>query len=259
MADRNPWLAARRPNPRAMIRLLCFPYAGGGESIFRAWPEGLPESVDVCAVQLPGRGARVNEPPFTNLRDLVEALGSGLAPYLDKPFAIFGHSMGALIGFELARRLRSEYAIEPVHLFVSGRPGPRTVRSRPANALSDSEFLELLWAYNGTPEEALANPELMAVMLPVIRADFSVSQSYIYTPEPPLDCAITAFGGLHDETVSRANLEEWREHTRDRFLVRMLPGNHFFLNTARQLLLSAITRELYQHAGIDLRANLFRQ
>jgi medium-chain acyl-[acyl-carrier-protein] hydrolase len=249
MTNRTLWLAAGRPNPKAMIRLLCFPYAGGGESVFRAWPEGLPDSVEVCAVQLPGRGARVKEPPFTHLGDLVEDLGQGLAPYLDKPFAIFGHSMGALIGFELARRLRSEYGIEPVHLFVSGRPGPRTVRSRPANTLSDSEFLELLWAYNGTPEEALANPELMELMLPVIRADFSVSQSYVYTPEPPLDCAITAFGGLHDETISRANLEEWREHTRDRFLVRMLPGNHFFLNTERALLLSAISRELYQYAG----------
>jgi medium-chain acyl-[acyl-carrier-protein] hydrolase len=179
----------------------------------------------------------------------VEAAGPGLAPYLDKPFAIFGHSMGALIAFELARHLRREYAIEPVRLFVSGRPGPQTVRSRSINALSDSEFLKLLWAYNGTPEEALRNPELMELMLPVIRADFAVSQSYVYTPEPPLQCAITAFGGLHDETISREHLEEWREHTRGRFLLRMLPGDHFFLNTARALLLAAISKELYQYAG----------
>lgn len=248
MTTMTPWVAAGRSNPKAIIRLLCFPYAGGGESIFRVWPEGLPDSVEVCAVQLPGRGARAKEPPFTQLGALVEAAGVGLAPYLDKPFAIFGHSMGALIGFELARHLRREYAIEPVRLFVSGRPGPQTVRSRPTNALSDSEFLELLWAYNGTPEEALTNPELMELMLPVIRADFAVSQSYVYAPEPPLDCAITAFGGLHDETISRENLEEWREHTRGRFLLRMLPGDHFFLNTARTLLLAAISKELYQYA-----------
>jgi medium-chain acyl-[acyl-carrier-protein] hydrolase len=247
MTTRTAWLAVSRPNPKAALRLLCFPYAGGGEAVFRAWPEGLPGGVEVCAVQLPGRGARVKEPPFANIRDLMEALGPGLAPHLDKPFAIFGHSMGALVGFEFARHLRREYAVEPVHLFVSGRPGPRTVRSRNVNALSDSEFLEMLSAYNGTPKEALAHRELMELMLPLIRADFAISQSYAYTPEPPLDCPITAFGGLHDDTTSREKLEEWREQTRRRFLVRMLPGDHFFLNTARALLLAAISKELYQY------------
>jgi medium-chain acyl-[acyl-carrier-protein] hydrolase len=247
MTARTPWLAIHKPNSRAAVRLFCFPYAGGGDSIFREWPEVLPDTIEVCPVQLPGRGARASEPPFTQVSPLVQAASVALAPRLDKPFALFGHSMGAVISFELARQLRRDYALQPVHLFVSGRCSPQTVDKRSARDLSDSELVEVLLRFNGTPKEAFEDPELLQLILPVIRADFTVGKSYTYAPEPPLDCAITVFGGLLDPTTDRDCIEGWREHTKGRFLVRMFPGDHFFLNTMRSLLLEAIIRDLHQY------------
>lgn len=244
----SDWVAPTKGNPNGRLRLFCFPYAGGGDAIFRAWASMLPPTIEVCPVQLPGRGARAKEPPFTQLSPLIDAAADALAPVLDKPFALFGHSVGAIIGFELSQLLRRKYRLGPVHLFVSARPSPQTVRPRASRIPTDREFLELLWNYNGTPEQALANPELMELMLPVIRADFALSQSYGYAHEPPLDCPITAFGGLRDTSISREELKGWGEHTNGRFTLRMLPGDHFFLNADRPLLLDAIARDLYQYA-----------
>src|SRR5262249_13687929 len=123
---RERWLACARPRPQADIRLFCFPYAGGGASVFRGWADGLPASVEVCPVQLPGRGTRFREPAFTRLPPLIEALAESLRPHLDRPFAFFGHSLGALVAFELARYLHQHQGREPVRLFVSGCGGPQT-------------------------------------------------------------------------------------------------------------------------------------
>jgi medium-chain acyl-[acyl-carrier-protein] hydrolase len=244
MIARTPWLASRKLNPSAGVRLFCFPYAGGGDSIFRAWQKGLPEEIEVCPVQLPGRGTRISEPPFIELSPLVRAASQALAPHLDKPFAFFGHSMGALVGFELARHLRRGGGPQPVHLFVSGRCSPQTLKEPLAGDLPDSEFREMLRRYNGTPAEVLENPELMELLLPVVRADFAVCRSYLYTSEPPFSFPVTAFGGLEDPGVSRECIEGWREHTTGPFVLRMLPGGHFFLNTPMRPLLEAISKEL---------------
>lgn len=244
MIARTPWLVSRKPNPRAGVRLFCFPYAGGGDSIFRAWQKSLPEAVEVCPVQLPGRGARISEPPFAELDPLVRAAAQALAPHLDKPFAFFGHSMGALVGFELARHLRSDGRPQPVHLFVSGRCSPQTLREPFAGDLPDSDFSEILRRSNGTPAEVLENPELMELVLPAVRADFAVCKSYVYAPQPPFSFPVTAFGGLEDPGVSRECMEGWREHTTGPFVLRMLPGDHFFLNKSTRPLLEAIAKEL---------------
>ena len=191
--------------------------------------------VEVCPVQLPGRGSRITEPPFTEIGQLVQAAGPSLAPYLDKPFALFGHSMGALIAFELVRYLRREYSAQPVHLFVSARPSPQTI----------AEPLDLKQLDSELPE-ALENPELMELVLPVFRADLALCESYVYAPEPPFSFPITAFGGLDDQGVTRDCIEGWREHTTGPFTVRMFPGDHFFLNTFKGPLLEAISKELEQ-------------
>ena len=243
---KTPWLINWKLNRRASVRLFCFPYAGGGDSIFRSWQRILADTIEVCPVQLPGRGSRIMEPPCTTIDELVESAGEALVPYLDKPFALFGHSMGALIGFELARHLRREYSAQPIHLFVSGRCSPQS-RNEPIDPrLFDSALSGMLRRYNGTPEEALENPELMDLVLPVLRADFALCKSYIYTPQPPFSFSITAFGGLDDHGVPRRFIEGWREHTTGPFALRMLPGDHFFLNTSRLLLLEAISKELEQ-------------
>jgi len=242
----TPWLVNWKPNRRASVRLFCFPYAGGGDSIFHSWPRLLSDSIEVCPVQLPGRGSRITESPCIEINKLIPLVGQALAPYLDKPFAIFGHSMGALIGFELAHFLRSECNAEPIHLFVSGRGSPQ-IRNEPIDLkLFDATVPKVLRRFNGTPEEALENPELMELVLPVLRADVTLCNSYIYSPKPPFSFSITAFGGLDDPGLPRHGIVGWREHTTGPFALRMLPGDHFFLNTSRLPLLEAISKELEQ-------------
>jgi medium-chain acyl-[acyl-carrier-protein] hydrolase len=242
---RDSWIAFRQPNPHARLRLFCFPYAGAGAAIFRTWSRSLPTDVEVCPVQLPGRGTRLMEPPFTRLSPLVQALGQALEPLLDRPFAFFGHSFGALVGFELARQIRRQSGALPIRMFVSAARAPQVPhRSRPTYALPEGEFLEELRRLNGTPEELLENADLMQIMLPVLRADFAAYQTYLYQPESSLDCSIVGFGGLQDRRVSRDDLEAWHDQTSASLSVRMLPGDHFFLNTAQPLLLRALSEEL---------------
>ena len=237
-----------KPGPEKTLRLFCFPYAGGSPLIFRDWPNSMPLPVEVCLVQLPGRGIRLNETPFTRLTSLVEALARDITPYLDKPFVFFGHSMGAMISFELARALRREHGLSPKHLFLSGRTAPQVARDEPVTYhLPEPEFIDEVRRLNGTPKEVLNNPELMQLLIPLLRADFEVCQTYEYQPDAPLDCPITVIGGLQDIEVKRQNLELWREFTTSRFLLRMLPGDHFFLHTAQPLLLRVLSQELHQY------------
>ncbi len=241
----DSWIACRKPNPQARLRLFCFPYAGAGTSIYRTWPAGLPADVEVCPVQFPGRGTRLMETPFAQLWPAVQALAQALAPLLDKPFAFFGHSLGALVGFELARQLRRESGVQPVRLFVSADRAPQIPhRGRPIHALPEGEFLDELRRLNGIPPKVLEDVELMQIMIPVLRADFAVYETYVYSTEPPLNCPISTFGGLQDDRVSRGDLEAWRDQTNLSFSLRMFPGDHFFLHTTQQLLLQLISLEL---------------
>jgi medium-chain acyl-[acyl-carrier-protein] hydrolase len=242
----NSWVSVPQPLDQARIRLFCFPYAGGSSLIYRKWPEELPNEVEVLLLQLPGRGSRLHEPPFTQLDALVQAIGESILPYLNKPFAFFGHSMGALISFELARYLRRVEGPTPAQLFLSGRTGPQILDADPPTYdLPEDEFLEELRRLNGTPLEVLEHPELMKLMIPLLRADFSVCQTHAHKVEPPLSCPITAFGGLKDHEIPRESLEAWREHTAAEFKLRMLPGDHFFLNSDQPQLLRIVAQELY--------------
>jgi medium-chain acyl-[acyl-carrier-protein] hydrolase len=242
---KNPWLFVRKPQPQAILRLFCFPYAGGAALIFRTWADALPIGVEVCPVQYPGRGARLREPPYTKMSLMVESLAEALLPFFDKPFAFFGHSMGATISFELTRVLSKRHGIEPVHLFVSGRTAPHMPDAEPPTyALPEPEFIEDLRRLNGTPKEVLENAELLQLMIPIIRADFELIQTYAYDPGPPVNCPITAFGGLQDVEVGRERLEGWREMTASSFVLRMLQGDHFFLHSAEPILLRSLSQDL---------------
>jgi medium-chain acyl-[acyl-carrier-protein] hydrolase len=244
--DLGCWIAFRKPIPEARLRLFCFPYAGAGAAIFRTWSDGLPPYVEVCPIQFPGRGTRLMEAPFTQLSPLVQALAQALGPLLNKPFAFFGHSLGALVGFQVARELRRRSSVQPIRLFVSAAHAPQIPpRHRPIHALPAGEFLEELRCLNGTPGELLEHAELMQIMIPILRADFAVYESYAYSPEPPLTCCISGLGGLQDRRVSRDDLDAWREQTSGPFSMRMFPGDHFFLDTAQPLLLQALSRELH--------------
>lgn len=242
---RNPWIAHARPNPRARLRLFCFPYAGGSAAIYRGWGERLPADVEVLPVELPGRASRFREPACRHLDEVVEQVAEGIGPQLDKPFAFFGHSMGALIAYELARYLRRQGGAAPAWLWVSARRAPHLpVEDEPVHDLPEPEFLDRLRDLNGTPEEVLEHPELMQMMIPLLRADFEVNETYEFKEEPPLPVPISALGGLGDEEVTREHLEAWRRHTAAAFSLRMFPGDHFYLNDHRSSLLLAVAQDL---------------
>jgi len=185
------------------------------------------------------------ETPFTRLAPLVQDLAQAVHPLLDKPFAFFGHSLGAMVAFELARQLRRQFGVQPARLFISASRAPQTTaRHRPIHALPETEFLDELRRLNGTPGELLDNAEFMRFMLPVLRADFALYETHAYAPEPPLDCVIAAFGGSEDQRVSQGELEAWRVQTSASFSLRMLPGDHFYMNAAQPLLLRMLSADL---------------
>ena len=199
----------------------------------------------MCPVQLPGREGRLREPPFTRSEEMIAAITEALTPWLDLPFVFFGHSMGAMIGFELARVLRRQGRTLPLHLFVSGRRAPQLpARDEPIHDLPEPEFIERLRELNGTPEEVLQHAELMKLLIPLLRADFAVNETYEWVDEAPIDVGISAFGGLGDVDVSRDDVEAWSIQTRGRFRMRMMPGGHFFLHPQKDLILESVARDL---------------
>jgi surfactin synthase thioesterase subunit len=239
----DSWILSPKPAPNARLRLFCFPYAGAGASIFRNWCEGLPAEIEVCAIQLPGRATRLMEPAFTELSPLVDALATALAPLFDQPFALFGHSLGALVTFELTRSIRRRYGVQPVRLIISAARAPQIPhRSMHLHTLPEIELIAELRRLNGTPEELLDHKELMHLVLPALRADFAVYENYRYSVESPLNCPISAFGGLQDPGVSESDLAAWSAQTNSSFSIQMLRGDHFFIH--QPLLLQAILRQL---------------
>lgn len=241
----SSWVVRSQGAEPAVLRLFCFPYAGGGAWVFRKWSMALPDAVEICAVQLPGRETRLNERPFSCLMSLVEDMSESLRPYFDKPFVFFGHSVGALVGFELARRLRRRYERVPLHLFVSGSPAPQVPNTEPPiHSLPEPEFLDRLRRFNGTPPEVFEHRELMELVSPVLRADFALRETYEYVAEPPLECPVSAFTGVEDRDVPRPDAEAWREQTAHAFELHRFPGDHFFLHTAQRLLLERISLTL---------------
>jgi len=241
----DPWVIRPRPNPRARLRLFCFPFAGGGASTYRGWPAHLPADIDVATVQLPGREERLREPAFHDATELCGKLACVLAPYFDRPFALFGHSMGALLAFELARMLRTTGGPSPVHLFVSAHCGPRKLHCLPSViGMSDRELVSLLRSLSGTPDEVLEDGDVMKLILPLFRADLTICETYRYVAAEPLACPISAFGGALDDYVRRPDLLAWSAETRGTFQARMFTGGHFFLNDVKPRLLQAITDDL---------------
>jgi surfactin synthase thioesterase subunit len=245
------WFSGGQPNPAARLRLFCFPYAGLGTSAFRGWSGALGPDVDVCPVQLPGRESRQAEPPFTRIEPLADAAAAALAPHLDVPFALLGHSMGGLIAFELARRLDAA----PRHLFVSARRAPHLPERLPPIAhLPNGQFVEAVQRrYAGIPAAVAESPDLLELLLPRLRADFEVLETYAYAASDPVACPISVFGGLEDATVTASDLDAWRAHTSGRLRTRMLPGPHLFLQGQRDAMLAAVAEDLGLGCGADSR------
>ena len=240
--------AAFKPNPDARVRVFCFPNAGGGAAPFRKWVQGVTPDLEICPIQLPGRENRLRERAYTELSPLIDKLVDVLQPFLDVPFAFFGHSMGGLISFELARRLRKEGRDGPIHIFVAAvLPPEQLEKVPPIYQLPDDAFIETLRTrYAGLAEPFLENSELLNIYLPVLRADLTLLDTYTYRADEPLECPISAFGGMQDWVVTQEDVAAWRAHTRGPFKMRMFPGGHFFINESRMFLLQALSRDLMQ-------------
>lgn len=244
----DPWLPYRKPRSiPARVRLFCLPYAGGGASMYRGFQEAFPQTIEVCAVQLPGREGRLREAPVAALSTLVPQIADGLtAPLAEGPFAFLGHSMGSILAFELARELRRRALAGPAHLFASACPAPHIPDDDGTHTLPDDALIDRLRELGGMSEEVLAHRELMEMILPLFRADAAVTETYTHAEEEPLVTPITAFGGLSDEKATRADMDAWRKHTRGAFALAMVPGGHFYVQdtAARAPVLAAVARTL---------------
>lgn len=227
------------------LRIFCFPYAGGNTQIYRSLQKLFPADIDVCLVQLPGRGKRIAEKPFTRLTHMVEVMAEGLFEGSSSPFVFFGHSMGAMISFELARFLRRKGLPGPRHLFLSGRRAPTIPEDEgPTFDLPHDKFIAELRRLNGTPPELLELPEAMELFLPMLRADFEVVDTYVCESEEPLSCPITVYSGLQDKSTTREAVIEWEKQTTAAFRCRMLPGDHFFVQDPRSGFFPALAKDV---------------
>lgn len=242
----STWTLSFNPHEQARLRLFCFPYAGGGASIYRQWPPALPAQVEICPITLPGREMRLRETLYTRLTPLVEALAEALEPSLDRPFAFFGHSMGGLIAFETARELRRQGYPQPLHLFISARAAPHISRiDPPLSHLPDAAFAsELQRRYAGIPAAIFHDPELMALYLPILRADLELLETYSYSAEEALDFPISAYGGMQDLMVTPDKITPWQKQTSREFNRALFPGNHFFLQSQQTQLLATLSGAL---------------
>jgi len=246
--DYRSWIKLPAPNLQSRLRLFCFPYAGGAASIFRHWPDHIASGIEICPVQLPGREERIAERAITRLTHLVKTLSVVLTSYMDRPFAFYGHSMGTLIAFELARELRRQKRPGPVGLFVSSRCAPHVSDpDPPLHQLSDTEFIEGVRRYNGTSEEVLQNKQLMDLLMPLLRADFELCETYNCRDEVPLDCAISAYAGQRE--IASELIDDWAQQTTGQFETMLLPGGHFFLNREREKFVGAISSRLLGYLG----------
>ncbi|GAB4198478.1 MAG: alpha/beta fold hydrolase [Wenzhouxiangellaceae bacterium] len=229
------------------VTLYCFPYGGSGPSIFREWSDQLGDDIEVVGVLYPGRESRVLEPLLPDIVEIARAMAASVVPDLRQPFAFYGHSMGALISYELARILGAEHGLMPRHLFVSGAGAPHVPTEEPIHHLPDEEFLQALIDLNGMPQAVLDNRSLLEYALPIIRNDFKACAEYRYLDGPSVTCPLTAMGGTDDPRVREEHVTLWNEYTPAAFQARIFPGDHFFLGPQEAAILKLIQQELAEN------------
>lgn len=250
MTANSPVLAVPRPVARPTLRLICLPYAGGSAAIYGNWAKALPADVEMIAVQPPGRANRMFEKPHTRMDALVDELYAAVAPLLDVPYVVFGHSLGSRVGFEIVRMARRRGVRLPEHFIASGSPAPQLpARSKSIHALPRAEFIQELREFNGTPEAVLANEELMELSLPLLRADFMLSETYTPAQEPPLDCTLSVFSGETDRDVQSEHLLAWRTQFLHGGAITMFAEDHFFVDKLREAVVAQVNGILLAVAG----------
>lgn len=224
------------PNPRAFpsLRLFCFPYAGGSSNIYLNWCDHFPDYIELILIQPPGRGSRISESPHTCMLALIDELLENNSIFNEVPFVFFGHSLGSRVAYELACQLDNKGLPSPKYLIASGSRAPHIpVSQKMLHTLSDEEFTEELRSLNGTPIEILQNPELLELLLPMLRADFRISDTY-QAQAKPLSCPISVFHGINDIDIEPTHIEAWEQLTLLNMKVRTFEGDHFFINQQRE-------------------------
>jgi surfactin synthase thioesterase subunit len=235
----------RAEDSGAARQLFCFPHAGGGPSFYRPWCASLQPEIAIRRVLLPGREGRLEEPPFRHIADLVEPLCAALEPYLDRPYAFFGHSMGAVVAYEVARRFSSAGTAGPACLIVSGRRAPWLPGNhRPVSGRPDDEFLAEVARLNGIPAEVLNEAGLLSMVLPALRADYELAETYRPLPGGRLDCPVIAYMSTSDPETDYEGVLCWREATTAEFTMRVFRGDHFYLKGCRPDVLNAVRDDL---------------
>jgi surfactin synthase thioesterase subunit len=231
-----------RTNPR--VRLFCFPYAGAGAAVYRLWPNHLSEDIEVVAVHPPGRAHRLRERPLTRIEAMVDCAIASLSPLIDRPFAVFGHSLGAIVAAEFVRSLQQSGQVAS-HLFVSSRP-PRREPTDLLHLLPDRDFvLAMNRRYNGIPNEILSEPELLALLLPALRADIEALETFRPRHDrPKITSPTTVYGGTLDRSVSQSDLAAWNQETIETCRIRIFQGDHFYINTSAAVVLADLTMTL---------------
>jgi surfactin synthase thioesterase subunit len=237
------WIRRYRRVPGG-VPLFCFPHAGGAASYFHPWSASLAPGIEVLAVQYPGRENRTVERCVTNIADLADQIHAALGPSLPGTFAFFGHSMGAILAFEVARRIARDQGRGPAHLFVSGRPAPPRRRNRNLHRAANPVLIAELRSQGGTDPRILAHSEMLELILPVMRADYTASETYLFEPGPLLSCDITAMTGDRDDLHTIEEVAEWSACTTGAFNLRVYPGGHFYLDGCRARVLEVISSAL---------------
>ncbi len=243
----SKWIFRWNHGPHAKKRIFCFPWAGGGALGYRPWADILGNDVETCAIQLPGREHRLREEPITDLSELVTILVEEMDPLFDLPFYFFGHSLGSIIAFELCRALRRSGKAQPNHLFVSAISAPQAPMHQPLlHTMCDSDLLSEVTSFGGTPKAITNDAEMRALILKLMRADFTILEKRNYCQEKPLDIGITAFAFGDDHRAGAKDVSGWRDQTSKNFDMHILPGGHFSLKEqdVRGQLLSEVLKRL---------------
>jgi surfactin synthase thioesterase subunit len=256
MAGDVPWLRALRPHRPGTVGLVCLPYAGGAASNFRRWPELAPD-LTVWPVQLPGRENRFTEQALTRLDTVADIVADEVARVVGGPYAVIGHSLGALLAFEVGRRLCSSSA-PPVAIYVAGQAAPHLPAQAAVHHLPDDELIAYLRDLGGIRDEVLEIPELLPLILPVVRADLQMFDSYTYRPGSALPCPLRALHGEQDRSVTSGDVEAWRQHGDADFRFRSFAGDHFFLTENAAAVLGWVEDDLIRLTA-DLRGTADRR
>jgi surfactin synthase thioesterase subunit len=239
------WIRHFRPEPESKVRLICFPHAGGAATYYHPFAGDLAPDVEVLAIQYPGRQDRYGEKRIECIPELADAVFDALLPWCDRPFALFGHSMGAVVAFEVTRRLQHS-DLSPLSLFLSGRRAPSRRPGGTVHLLGEADLIAELGRVGGTDPELLADEDMRAVILPIARSDIKAAETYVPVAGEKLDCPIWALVGDADPETPIEDASAWGDYTTSAFNLKVFPGGHFYLDPCRQDVLAAVSAALRQ-------------